>query len=170
LPAAAWAQHLPHMCDVWRDKHPARRAYTYVRANAASRIDRIYCSDALVQQVVASRHEDRAAALSDHSAVVAQLQPRGPGVLGPGLQRLRISFQRDVQCRAAMQAWLVSQQPPTDAATLIDHWWPAFKRRLAAKFAERNRTDCSGSTAGSSTAYSSSNGSVGSTRHPGGLQ
>jgi hypothetical protein len=126
VPAAAWAQHLPRMCDVWRAKHPARRAYTYVRANAASRIDMIYCSDNLLPQVVACRHEERSAALSDHSAVVTQLQPRGPGVLGPGLRRLRMSFQRDAQCRAEMQAWLVSQQPPADAATLVDQWWPAF--------------------------------------------
>lgn len=116
-----------------------RRAFTFIRADAASRIDRIYCSDTLMPQLVACRHEDKCAAISDHALVMAQLQPRGPGVLGPGLKRLRMSFQANAACRSAMQQWLVSQQPPADAASVISQWWPAFKRQLAAKMIELNR-------------------------------
>eukprot|EP00775_Hariotina_reticulata_P001478 gene1478-biopygen2816 len=29
-----------------------------------------------------------------------------------------------------MQAWLTTQQPPLDPATLVDDWWPAFKAGL----------------------------------------
>ena len=139
IPAAAWTQHLPGLCDAWRDRHPARMAFTYVRADAASRIDRIYCSATLKPQLVACRHEDKCAALSDHSLVMAQLQPRGPGVMGPGLRRLRLSFQAAAACRSAMQRWLVSQQPPADATAVVTQWWPAFKQQLAAKIVELNR-------------------------------
>lgn len=90
-------------------------------------------------QLVACRHEDKCAALSDHTLVMAQLQPRGPGVLGPGLQRMRLYFQANAECRSAMQQWLVSQQPPANPIEVITQWWPAFKQQLSNKFAELNR-------------------------------
>jgi len=66
---------MPGMHDVWRERHPQRRAFTYVRADCASRIDRSYVSAGMLPQVIACRHADRDAAVSDHWPVVMQLRP-----------------------------------------------------------------------------------------------
>jgi hypothetical protein len=131
---------MPHMHDAWRVRHPYRRAYTYVRADCASRIDRVYVSAGLLPQVMACRHEDRAPAVGDHTPVMVQLRPRDPGALGPGLPRVRLAFLADEQGRGDMRDWLAAQQPPpaTDALAVVQDWWPAFKSGLLEKVQQLN--------------------------------
>lgn len=138
LPSAAWAQHLQHLHDSWRVLHPHRRAYTYVRTDAASRIDRIYVSNNLLPQLVATTHADHNIPVSDHWLVRMQLLPHGHGVLGPGIARLHLSLQSDAFCQQCLRDWLHTQQPPADAAAVLDSWWPAFKQQLRAKIHELN--------------------------------
>ena len=78
------------MQDAWREKHPQRRAYTYFHSRSFSRLDRVYVSSALMPQVVSVKHADQQPSISDHTPVVMQLLPWGPGVLGPGLPKLRL--------------------------------------------------------------------------------
>jgi len=141
-PAAAWRHHLPSMCDAWRRQHPLRKAYTFVRANAASRIDRVYVSPNLVSQLAACWQADRQGPVSDHFAVIVQLLPCGRGALGPGLQRLRLLFLSDASCREAMKQWLTDQQQqlPADADTLLDSWFPGFILRIHAEVQRLNNT------------------------------
>ena len=141
-PTVAWMQHLPSMCDAWRRQHPSRKAFTYVRANAASRIDRIYISPNLISQLAACWQADRQGPVSDHYAVIIQLLPCGRGALGPGLQRLRLLFLSDPACKEAMEQWLTDQQHqlPTDANTLLDSWFPGFILKLRAEVLRLNHT------------------------------
>jgi hypothetical protein len=37
---------------------------------------------------------------------------------------------QDAPFRDAMHTWLVSQQPPAKAATLVGEWWQAFRCQL----------------------------------------
>lgn len=99
-PAISWAHQFgTGLHDAWRMLHPHRRAFTYVRPDIASRIDRIYIVSALLPQVVACTIADREPAVSDHWPVQVQLTPAHAGALGPGLQRLKLSFQSDISCR-----------------------------------------------------------------------
>ena len=142
VPAAAWVQHLNSMRDVWRSQHPTRRAFTYVRSNAASRLDRIYINSLLSAQAAACWHADRQPSISDHYAVVMQLLPNGRGALGPGLRRLRLLFLADRACKASMQDWLLdqAQQMPSDAGPMLDNWFPGFMLQVSAKVQELNQT------------------------------
>jgi len=119
--------------------HPLRKAFTYVTAQTASRIDRAYVSAMMSRQVAACRHADHLPPVSDHHPVVLQLLPGSPGVFGPGLKRLRLSFMADAQCRLDMRTWLVQQQPPAgDAAAVLDDWYPTFKTELVDKIEALN--------------------------------
>ena len=138
IPAVAWQQHMSPMCDVWRHAHATRKAFTYVTHTAASRLDRIYVSPAMLHDVAVCWHAERFVPISDHLPVVMTLLPVGHGALGPGLKSKRLPFNSDVGCRTAMQQWLVSQQPPDDPAVLLDQWYPAFLTNLCAKIDELN--------------------------------
>ena len=50
--AATWREALPHMQDVFRLRHPRRRAYTFVSRRCASRLDRLYAQAALGEHVL----------------------------------------------------------------------------------------------------------------------
>ena len=130
VPAAAWNRHIINMHDAWRALHPHRRAFTYVRSDAASRLDRAYVASSVLRQVVACSIADHLPAVSDHSAVVVQLLPAHVGAVGPGLPRLRLTLQSDPVCRQTLHAWLALQQPPDSPEMVLDAWWPAFKQQL----------------------------------------
>lgn len=138
VPSAAWNRHMHEVHDAWRVLHPQRCAFTYVRSDAASRLDRIYVTSPLLRQMVACTHADQAPAVSDHCPVFVQLLPAHTGVLGPGLPRLRLSLQPDAHCRQCLRDWLTSQQPPAAADELVDSWWPTFTARLRDKVRELN--------------------------------
>lgn len=138
-PAAAWGHHLGTVHDVWRMLHPHRRGFTYVRSDAASRLDRIYCASTMLRQVISCSIDDRLPAVSDHWPVHMQLVPASPGALGPGLPRLRLAMQSDDTCRQVLRDWLVSQQPPADPAAVLDTWWPHFKLALQQQVGILNR-------------------------------
>ena len=38
-----------------------------------------------------------------------------------------------------MRSWLAAQQPPANATTVVDQWWPAFKKQLQSKVLELNQ-------------------------------
>jgi hypothetical protein len=95
VPAAAEAQHVPD-------------SFVMPGATGTLRAGRLHMSE----QLVASRHEDNCAGLSDHLLVMAQRQPQP---LGHGLQRCACHSKKPAACRTAMQQWLVSQQAPADA-------------------------------------------------------
>lgn len=139
-PAAAWQRCMPGMRDVWREKHPRRRAYTYFHSRSFSRLDRVYVSTALMPQVASVKHADRQPSISDHTPVVMQLLPSGPGVLGPGLPKLRLSLQGDRQCEQQLAAWLTEQEAamPADDLSVVG-WWSGFKQRLRLKVQALNR-------------------------------
>jgi hypothetical protein len=132
-PAAAWAAHLPGVKDAWRERHPQRRAFTYGHPCAASRLDRVHVSSSLLPQVAACRLEECQPSLSDHIQVVLQLLPHGPGVMGPGLRRLRLTCQSDTYCPQQLATWLSTQQVPQDPVAVVEQWWPAFKHILRLK-------------------------------------
>jgi len=70
-----------------------------------------------------------------------QLTPLGPGVLGPELPRLRMSFQADPHCRDSLAAWLEAQhaQVPSDQLVVVHQWCPRFKRELRLNFQDLNQ-------------------------------
>ena len=140
-PAAAWRRCLPALRDVWRERHPRRVALTYFHVDSASRLDRVYVHDTLVQQVVSARHADQLPSVSDHTPVVVQLLPGQPGVFGPGLPRLRMSLLCDPQCQQDLADWLTAQAAsmPTDPLVLVQQWWLPFKDNLRTKVQELNR-------------------------------
>ena len=139
-PTTAWQRCVPMLQDVWREQHPQRRAYTYFHARAFSRLDRVYVSTPLMSQVVSVRHADQRPPISDHTPVVLQLLPAGPGMMGPGLPKLRLSMLGVLQCEQQLAAWLLAEEAamPSDQAAIIV-WWGNFKRRLQRKVLELNQ-------------------------------
>lgn len=67
-----------------------------------------------------------------------QLAPDQPGVFGPGLRKLRLTFLPDAACKADLAAWLAAQELPADDRHLLDTWWPAFKQQLTHKVQQLN--------------------------------
>jgi hypothetical protein len=112
--ATTWAAHLPGLKDAWRERHPLHRAFTYVHPSAASRLDRVCVTSSMLPQAAAYRHEERQPSLSDHILVVLQVLQHGPGVMGPGLRRLRLTCQSDTCRRQQLATWLSTQQVPHD--------------------------------------------------------
>ena len=146
--ATAWHAALPQMQDVFRQRHPRRRAYTYVSRNCASRLDRFYAEAALVEHVggcqvarhvLGPRLRPNAACLpyrvvSDHRPVQLDLLGRQPPTTGPGLRRLQIDFLASPPHAEAVQLWAQVQAtsaPPSNEGLLA--WWPGFKEALVVR-------------------------------------
>ena len=154
-PAAAWRSELPALHDVFRRRHPARRAFTFVSSRTASRLDRFYApahmADSFVVRCeVASRvlgpGQVQAAAgaacalVSDHRPLVLHLLGRTPAAVGRGLPRVRLDFLADEAALARLEVWLapkVASAPADDDGLLV--WWPLFKAELAAECRSRQR-------------------------------
>ena len=139
VPAAAWNHQFSQLHDAWRILHPHRRAFTYVRSDAASRIDRVYVSSMLLPQLATCVIADRHPPVSDHWLTHVQLLPHGTGKLGPGLPRMKLSFLHNTECQQAFLAWLTSQHPPTEPNAILNQWWGSFKASLKTKVHELNR-------------------------------
>lgn len=69
VPSAAWSSNMTGLHDAWRVLHQQRRAYTYVRSDVASRLDRVYVSSPILRQVVMCTHADFVPPSSDHCPV-----------------------------------------------------------------------------------------------------
>ncbi len=133
-----WQAAMPPMLDVWRERHPGRRGFTYIRPNAASRLDRFLVSPALLPTVATC--SIRARSTSDHRPVSLTLLPRTPPPTGPGLRRARLAFLERPELAAQLRAWLQEQlgAAPADGLELL-LWWPQFKRRLLRQCAVLHR-------------------------------
>ena len=115
--AARFAAACPTLVDVFRRRHPKRKAYTYHSGRAASRLDRFYASSSLVPHVescgVAS------ATPSDHRPVFLHLRPRrvrgfGTGTSAEVRRRVRLHHCSNRELAAEMQAWLQLHLPPEE--------------------------------------------------------
>lgn len=80
------------------------------------------------------------APVNDHIPAVLQLLPSGPGVMGPGLPKLKLSMQSDGYCRGQLAAWLEEQLTacPEDQHAAVQ-WWPSFERMLRLKVSDLNQ-------------------------------
>lgn len=128
-----WEEALPGLIDAWRHRHPGRRSFTFVRAGAASRLDRFYISQPLLPHLATCSVRDRTT--SDHRPVTLTLTGLRPADVGPGRARLRMRFAADPNLARQLQAWLAEQAAaaPVDDPHALLIWWPQFKHRLALK-------------------------------------
>ncbi|KAG1664908.1 hypothetical protein FOA52_006254 [Chlamydomonas sp. UWO 241] len=122
------------LVDVFRARHPHRRAFTYYSAAgnaAASRLDRFYAPEALLPHVLQCQAEVSPPSCSDHRPLMLHLSPAAPEKVGPGLRRLRVRFLDDHALRQEFAVWLEAEEDvaPAANANLLD-WWPGFKLRL----------------------------------------
>ena len=146
--AQAWQHALPQLQDVFRQRHPWRRAYTYVSPRSASRLDRFYAQASLAEHVggcQVARHilgprlrpgsaSCASTAVSDHRPVQLELIGRLPPTTGPGLRRLRTDFLASPPHALVVQQWVQAEAtlaPQSHEGMLA--WWPGFKKALAAK-------------------------------------
>lgn len=134
----SWQEAMPDLVDVWRHRHPHRRTYTFIRATAASRIDRVYLSQTLLPYVATCAVQSRTT--SDHRLVTLALTSRRPADIGPGRQRVRLGFASSPLLTDQLKAWLQQEAaaaPADPHAFLV--WWPQFKRRLVLICGELHR-------------------------------
>lgn len=126
-----WLAALPGLVDVYRSRHPGRRAYTYVHSQRASRLDRYYASSTLLPHVAFCSVRGRT--FSDHRPVSLSLVALLPSAFGAGLRRVRLAFLSNPSLVQQLRTWLEAQvaAAPADEVALLA-WWPQFKRRLAA--------------------------------------
>ena len=165
--AQAWQQALPQLHDVFRERHPWRRAYTYVSPRSASRLDRFYAQTTLMEHVggcQVARHILGARpgsgstsctpyAVSDHRPVQLELIGRLPPTIGPGLRRLRVEFLASPRHAQGVQEWVQAEagRAPLGHASLLA-WWPGFKQALVAKCKAAQRRFRADSEPGAATA------------------
>lgn len=134
-----WGEALPELVDVWRLRHPTRRAFTYVVRGRASRLDRFYVSQALVSRVGACSVGRLTG--GDHRPVALSLVGLQPSSQGSPRPRVRLGFCASPPLVQDFQGWLDREavaSPADDLGLLL--WWPAFKRRLAVRCAALART------------------------------
>ena len=74
-PAAAWRAELPALQDVFRRRHPARRAFTFVSSRTASRLDRFYASERPTRSSCAVRSLPASSALGGWRQQLARPAP-----------------------------------------------------------------------------------------------
>jgi hypothetical protein len=129
-------EHTLH--DAYRSRHPTRQAFTFICHNAASRLDRIYVSEALLPHV----HQCHIATAteSDHRPVVLHLRRLTPSSTGRGSPCLRQRFRSStLATRFARELGeLLAAAPLTNAPALLQ-WWPGFKKDVAALITLLNR-------------------------------
>jgi exonuclease III len=127
--AQCFANAFPSMVDVFRHRHPTRRAYTHHSPTSAARLDRWYASEALQPYLWQCSIGDETP--SDHRPVILQLAAAGQQQQrqGPGLLRARVQqVWEDVEAREQLKQFLeqaAAAQPDSDAEFL--EWWPSFK-------------------------------------------
>jgi exonuclease III len=127
-----WAAALPTLTDVWRQRHPDCRSFTFLGGGAASRLDRFYATPALLPRVAACTIGDLTT--SDHRPVTLALTGLEPTATGPGLRRVRLGFENTPGLMADLLHWAsaeVAAAPDDHHALLV--WWPSLKRRLASQ-------------------------------------
>ena len=124
--------------DAFRSRHPTRQAFTYVCHNAASRLDRIYVSQALLPHV----HQCHIATVteSDHRPVVLHLRRLTPSSTGRGTPCLRQRFRSPALVTRFTQKLeeLLATAPLANPPALLQ-WWPGFKTDVAALITLLNR-------------------------------
>ena len=121
------------LADAFRRLHPSRRSYTWHGRGSASRIDRVYASEALIPFVRGC--DAGGCTVSDHRPVILHLQPKVPmgAGRGRGRPRIRLDFMRDTALAARFEEWLqerLAEAPTHDPSELLE-WWPGFKKALA---------------------------------------
>ena len=133
-----WQAHLPTLRDAWRERHPGRRAYTYIHTQSASRLDRFYTSPALLTHIPSCSIGRRS--LGDHRPISLTLIGLEPSTTGPGLRRARVAFTSLPHLQQSMRDWLDRQRrdAPADHTALLI-WWPQFTRAAAAQCAALTR-------------------------------
>ena len=135
---SCFSLYLPGLVDVWRERHPTRRAFTFTNGSAFARLDRIYVSQPLTSY--ASCPSVGRAPVADHCPVSCTLLGRQSPAVGRQRRRLRLGFLSSPALLQRLQDWLAEQAPPEDPRTLVAVWWPDFKRRLSSLCRELQRT------------------------------
>jgi exonuclease III len=137
------AEACPGLVDVFRQRRPAAREYTFLRHTReglqASRLDRFYVDLDLLDYVSYCGVPYRGTT-SDHRMVVMEVLARRAPTHGPGLPRARTSYQQHADLHAQVETWLAEQQHamPSEHAALLD-WYPAFKREWLQRLGAVNR-------------------------------
>ena len=128
---SAFSLLLPQLVDVWRLRHPTRRAFTYTNGSVFARLDRIYVSAALLPHTTGNTVSS--APVADHCPVAATIVGTLPPFVGRQRRRLRLGFLAAPALVSQLAAWVEAQaqQAPADHHALLA-WWPGFKRRLYA--------------------------------------
>ena len=133
----AWAEMLPEMRDVWRERHPGARLATHFDGHGAARLDRIHVGAGLAAYGRAPRDARRPRPLgslhmSDHCPVVLDLAPRvPPGRVNAAPKRLELWFASDPELRTTFATWVAAclAQMPTDHQAVL-HWFCKLQRRI----------------------------------------
>lgn len=120
---------LPQLVDIWRHRHPSRRAFTYTNGSVFGRLDRIYVSASLLPHTTAATVST--APIADHCPVAATVVGTLPPSIGQQRRRLRLGFLGTPALAQQLSAWIEEQahHAPTDHHALLI-WWPGFKRRI----------------------------------------
>ena len=124
------------LLEIFRTRHPLKRAYTYYSATAASRLDHFYVSSSLDRSILSISVQPTTVA-PDHRPLVLHLLASSEPPARKRLRRARMNFWEDEYMRLDFQTWLAEQveAAPTDDAALLA-WWPASKAALLDKLLE----------------------------------
>ena len=126
------------LVDALRHKHPRALLFTWFSRSAASLIDRVMVSQALLGYVHQCHVQPWT--VSDHRPVVLHLLPAAPVAVARTRRptpRFRTDFAADPDLLHVFRGWAAEEchAAPARPSQLIN-WWPAFKHRLAAKLVE----------------------------------
>lgn len=127
------------LCDIWRIRHPADRAYTFRRGLYASRLDYIFIPNHLSES--ANKTQIHRGPHSDHSLLTVEIRQTSMKK-GPGLWRLDVSLLTDSNFKAEMKQFLEEWDPPPELADPRVTWeWLKFQiKNFVMEFQSRKRS------------------------------
>ena len=137
--AACWQTTLPRLRDTFRMRHPGVRRYTCFSRSSASRIDRIYVSPELSDNMVGSG-VFCGATHSDHRPVSMRLLPAVATEQGPGRRTASIAFVKIPHLREQFGTFLEQESCNAPAVgTAYLEWWQQLKDNFFAEALRLNR-------------------------------
>lgn len=118
------------LTDTWEHTHGAAPGFTYITSHSASRLDRIYVSDTLKNQVLHS--EVWPTIFSDHAAFISTINMEKQRTYrARGIWKLNTTHLHDEECRMAFNnIWAECEQRFSSYNSAISWWLQCAKPKL----------------------------------------
>ena len=116
-----------NLSDVWRNRHPTTKQYTFMRNHSKSRIDMILISNTIIQKI--NRCEIRHCPYSDHNLTYIKINLQKID-RGPSYWKMNSSVIKDNEFKSALEYIWAQWRTEKVKYENIGDWWENTKIKL----------------------------------------